>query len=502
MARFIGTETEYGIATPSAVEYSPILSSTHAVVAYAALYTGARSRWDFATEHPLRDSRGFDLKRYATVPVVDPDAVGIANVITSAGARFYVDHAHPEYSSPEVTDAWQGMIYDAAGDEVMRLASQAVALLSEQGRSVLANEQPCPPLKLYKNNVDGKGASYGAHENYFYQRSTDFARITAGLIPFFVCRQVLCGAGRVGLGPRGEHAGFQLSQRADYIEQEISLETTLNRGIINTRDEPHAPARDVGRLHVIVGDANLSHYSTFLKLGMTSLVLDAIEAGVDFSDLAMVDPVAEIRLVSRDLEFHHHIQLTDGRTLSALDILASYRERILSAGLSLSPTDHRVLELWGHLSGLLRTEGPLAVAPYLDWAAKYRLLLGFIHRGLGWDNPKLALIDLQYCDLDPEKSLYQALVSQGQLRTLVDPAVIKQAAHEPPSDTRAYFRGRACTQFAADIVAANWQSVTFASPRGPVTVTMNDLGGFNRAATESLFDQSDSVTDLIAALYP
>ena len=184
MKRVLGTETEYGISTPSNPALSPIVSSTHAVVAYAALHTGARSRWDFREEHPLRDSRGFDLKRYHTVPVVDPNAIGVANVVTANGARFYVDHAHPEYSSPECTTAWEGMLYDAAGDLILRRAAEAVEKLTAQGTSVLANHDPCPPLKFYKNNVDGKGASYGSHENYQYSRDTNFEDIAQGLIPF------------------------------------------------------------------------------------------------------------------------------------------------------------------------------------------------------------------------------------------------------------------------------------------------------------------------------
>ena len=156
-SRFIGAETEYGITTPSAPELSPIVSSTHAVVAYAALHTKARSRWDFAAEHPLRDSRGFDLKRYSTVPVVDPNAIGVANVILPNGARYYVDHAHPEYSAPECDNAWDAMVHDAAGNVVVQRAAQALAQLEQQGASVLDGHEPCPPVRFYKNNVDGKG---------------------------------------------------------------------------------------------------------------------------------------------------------------------------------------------------------------------------------------------------------------------------------------------------------------------------------------------------------
>lgn len=495
MARFIGTETEYGIATPSWPELSPIVTSTHAVVAYAALHTGARSRWDFSEESPLKDSRGFDLKRYHTVPVVDPNAIGVANVVTTAGARFYVDHAHPEYSSPECVDAVEAMIYDAAGDVVLRKAARAVDALTQQGTSVLANHPPCPALKLYKNNVDGKGASYGSHENYQYSRSTDFDTLAQALIPFFVARQVVIGAGRVGLGPDGREPGFQISQRADYIEQEISLETTLNRGIINTRDEPHADARQHGRLHVIVGDANMSQTSNLLKLGMTSLVIDAIEAGRDFSDLQLVDAVRETRLVSRDLNLTHRLSLRDGRSLSALELLGQYRQRVTP----MTEADNTVLAAWDEAVGLLARD-PLSAAHLLDWVAKYRIVSAYLDRGLGIDSPKLALVDLQYCDIDPAKSLYHALVRKGQMRTLVDAATIEKAASVPPENSRAYFRGVVTDRFSEDLVAASWQTLAFAVPGGVATISLDDVEQLAADQARPIVESAGGTAALLDAL--
>ncbi|OFK63046.1 depupylase/deamidase Dop [Corynebacterium sp. HMSC078A10] len=501
MSRVLGTETEYGISTPSNPALSPIVTSTHAVVAYAALHTGARSRWDFREEHPLRDSRGFDLKRYHTVPVVDPNALGVANVVTANGARFYVDHAHPEYSSPECTNAWDAMLYDAAGDLILRRAADAVASLTAHGTSVLATHDPCPPLKFYKNNVDGKGASYGSHENYQYSRETDFDDIAQGLIPFFVTRQVVTGAGRMGLGADGEEPGFQISQRADYIEQEISLETTLNRGIINTRDEPHAVAEDFGRLHVIIGDATMAHTSTLLKLGMTSLVLDAIEEGVDFSDLRLKDPVAEVQRVSRDLTLTHQLELHDGRRLTALEILAVYRERVTAT----SESDEKVLAAWDEVVSLL-ADNPLKAAHLLDWVAKYRLIKGYLDRGVAADDPKLALIDLQYTDIDPAKSLYHALVRKGQMRTLVSEEEIAAAGDTPPTDTRAYLRGHATRMFGEDVLAASWQSLTFrigeaeGANSGAACVALDDTTRLGQDEVGTLLESADSAADFVDGL--
>lgn len=495
MARIIGTETEYGISTPTDPGFSPIVSSTHAVVAYAALYTGARSRWDYAEEHPLRDSRGFDLKRYKTVPVVDPNAIGVANVVTSSGARFYVDHAHPEYSSPECSNAFDAMLYDVAGDVVARQAVAAVAELTAQNTSVLSHHEPCPPLRLYKNNVDGKGASYGSHENYQYHRSTNFEDIAQGLIPFFVARQVITGAGRVGLGQDGSGAGFQISQRADYIEQEISLETTLNRGIINTRDEPHAVARDFGRLHVIIGDANMSHTSNFLKLGMTSLVLDAIESGVDFSDLRLVDAVAEVSRVSHDVDLHHRLELRDGRRLSSLELLGEYRSRVTAV----TEVEKQVLESWDEVTALLAKD-PLSAAHLLDWVAKYRLIRGYLDRGLAITDPKLALVDLQYADIDPHKSLYHALVRSGRMRELVNQAEIDAAATMPPRDTRAYFRGEVTRAFAEQLLAVSWQSLTFSLPGGEATIALDDTHELTEKQVGEILARSANAEQLLSNL--
>src|ERR1700742_5120975 len=291
MRRIMGTEVEYGIAVPGDATANPVLTSTQVVLAYAAaadIPRARRARWDYEVESPLRDARGFDLGAPG-MPPADPEVedLGAANVILTNGARLYVDHAHPEYSAPEVTNARDAVIWDKAGERVMEEAAVRAATVPGQ-----------PRLQLYKNNVDGKGASYRNHENYLMARSTPFTAVIAGLTPFFVSRQVVCGSGRVGVGAAGEEAGFQLSQLADYIEVEVGLETTLKRGIINTRDEPHADADKYRRLHVIIGDANLSEYSTFLKVGTAALVLSMIEDGIRFDDLRLLEPVRSVHRIS------------------------------------------------------------------------------------------------------------------------------------------------------------------------------------------------------------
>lgn len=457
----IGSETEYGIVAVDQPEASPIHTSTQAVVAYAqasGLGVNRRTRWDYENESPLRDIRGFDLRRYRSgaAPVLDPNALGAANVITSSGARFYVDHAHPEYSSPETTSAWDAVVWDKAGDLIMHRAAVASGQVEGQ-----------PELKIYKNNVDGKGASYGSHENYLYPRELDVEVVQQALIPHFVTRQIYTGAGRVGLGVAGQESGFQISQRADYIETTISLETTLNRGIINTRDEPHASADRWRRLHVIIGDANMSELATYLKFGTTALLLKAVEHGADFSDLQLVEPVDAVSAVSRDLTCTHPLRFYGNTYRTAIEVQREIRRRVLETleprGL-LSEDDATVAREWAHILDALETD-PMSTADKLDWTAKLALINGYRARGLEWGDPRLAVVDIQYSDIDPARSLYHALVNRGRMRTLVDPAKVEAAAINAPETTRAWLRGYLVTNFSEHILSANWDSIIVDLPR-------------------------------------
>src|SRR6186713_2097877 len=456
MQRIIGTEVEYGISSPSDPTANPILTSTQAVLAYAAaagLQRAKRTRWDYEVESPLRDARGFDLSRASgPPPVVDADEVGAANMILTNGARLYVDHAHPEYSAPECTDPLDAVIWDKAGERVMEAAARHVASVPGAAK-----------LQLYKNNVDGKGASYGSHENYLMSRQTPFSAVIAGLTPFLVSRQVITGSGRVGIGPSGDEPGFQLSQRSDYIEVEVGLETTLKRGIINTRDEPHADADKYRRLHVIIGDANLSEYSTLLKVGTTALVLDMIEKGVRFDELRLAEPVRSVHRISHDPTLATTVELTDGRKVTGLDLQRAYFEKAAkhvenTVGADVDADTAEVLALWGEILDDL-TRDPMSCADRLDWPAKLRLLEGYRERdGLTWDAPRLQLVDLQYTDVRMGKGLYNRLVARGSLKRLVDEDAVLAAMTTPPTDTRAYFRGRCLERYPTQVAAASWDS--------------------------------------------
>jgi proteasome accessory factor A len=490
----MGTEVEYGISVQGQPGANPMLASTQIVNAYAnADVHVRRARWDFEEESPLRDARGFDLSREMADPtqLTDED-LGLANTILTNGARLYVDHAHPEYSAPEVTNPRDAVLWDKAGELVMQRAAELASALPDS-----------PGLLLYKNNVDNKGASYGTHENYLMPRATPFAAIVNHLVPFFVSRQVVAGAGRVGIGQDGSQDGFQISQRADYFEVEVGLETTLKRPIINTRDEPHADAHKYRRLHVIIGDANLAEMSTYLKVGTTALVLSMVEAGVLRDDLALSAPVSELRAISHDPSLTHLVQLADGRKLTAVQLQWAYLEQA-QAFVGSAPDEQTadVLAHWEQVLSALESD-PMSLSDQLDWVAKLALLESYRQRdGLSWDHPKLQLVDLQYSDVRPDKGLYHRLVRRGRMQRLLGDAEVHRAVTEPPVDTRAYFRGRCLAQFPDSVAAASWDSVIFdvkgrdSLQRIPM---LEPLRG-TREHVGALLEQVGSAEELLAAL--
>jgi proteasome accessory factor A len=362
-------------------------------------------------------------------------------------------------------------------------------------------------LVLYKNNTDNKGASYGAHENYLVRRSTPFGDIVRHLTPFFVSRQVVCGAGRVGLGQDGRQHGFQISQRADFFEVEVGLETTLKRPIINTRDEPHADAEKYRRLHVIIGDANLAEVSTYLKLGSTSLVLSMIEDRFLSADLSVQAPVQTLHQVSHDPSLKHLITLQSGRKLTGVQLQMEYCEQARKYvedryGADADDVTQDVLNRWESVLTRLATD-PMSLSRELDWVAKLELLNGYRERdGLDWDAPRLHLVDLQYSDVRPEKGLYNRLAARDRIERIAAEAKVSWAMSNPPEDTRAYFRGRCLDQYPDEIAAASWDSVIFDLPgrdslqRVP---TLEPLRG-TRKHVGDLLDRCATAEDLLRTL--
>ncbi len=494
----MGTEVEYGISVPGQATANPMLLSSQIVNAWAVADAPRlrRTRWDFEEESPLRDARGFDLSPSHAMDHTDLDEdAGLANVILTNGARLYVDHAHPEYSTPEVTTPLDLVLWDKAGERVMAEAARRAASVPGQ-----------PAIQLYKNNTDNKGASYGSHENYLMPRQTPFADIVKHLTPFFVTRQVFCGQGRVGIGQDGRDDGFQISQRADFFEVEVGLETTLKRPIINTRDEPHASADKHRRLHVIIGDANLCEVAGFLKMGMTALVLAMIEARA-LPDLTVQAPVGTLHAVSHDHTLKQLVTLRDGTRLTAVELQRRHHEaaaRFVADRYGDDADDQTqdVLERWGDLLDRLERD-PMLCAGELDWVAKLRLLEGFRNReGLDWDHHRLEAIDLQYADVRPERGLYHRLLARGSVQRLVDPSLVEQAVSAPPHDTRAYFRGECLARFGAEVTAASWDSLIFDVPGYPSLqrVPMLEPLRGTREHVGALLDSCSSAADLVRAL--
>ena len=452
--KVIGTETEYGIAAVGMPDFNPVLSSSMLISTFAGALR--RIRWDYEQESPLRDARGFE-----PVQVREPveEDLGLANVILPNGARYYVDHAHPEYSTPECASPRELVIHDKAGERILE-------------RSLRELERILPPgqrIAIYKNNSDGKGNSYGTHENYLVDRATPFGDIVRDLTPFFVSRQIFTGAGK--LGTEGQwtderRVSYQLTQRADFFETEVGLETTLKRPIINTRDEPHADPDKYRRLHVIIGDANMCEVATYLKVGTTALVLKMIEDEF-LPDLSLVNPVNALHQVSRDVTCRTLIRLHDDRRLTPVQLQWEYLKHAKKyvEQEDGTPENAEVLARWEEiLSGL--EDDPLTLHRQLDWVAKHRVMEGYRERdGLEWADPKLRLIDLQYHDVRRDKGLYQRLVDAGNVERLVSDAEIDRAVMEPPVDTRAYFRGRCIAKYPDAIAAASWDSLIFDTGR-------------------------------------
>jgi proteasome accessory factor A len=451
-----GIETEYGIIFKGG-DVNPITASSIIVNSYSQGKDDLVG-WDYIDEHPGNDARGYSLDDYL-FPEYESQLV---NTVLTNGARYYVDHAHPEISTPECRNALEAVLFDRAGEEIirssMKLANDGLPDHSE--------------IVIYKNNSDGKGNSYGCHENYLVSRQTPFTQIAQQITTHFVTRQIFCGAGKVGAEHRGiggkgaNQPAFQISQRADFFEEEIGLETTLKRPIVNTRDEPHCDPTKYRRLHVIAGDANMSEVATLLKLGTTSIVLAMIEDDAFPEHLTIKDPVHAIRQVSHDTSLSACIMMTDGRMLSALqvqmEILQAANQYANRYGLEAvdASVGNDVLVRWAGVLDGLETD-PLLVANIVDWIAKKRIVDGFAQRhNLQNDDARLKAIDLQYHDMRVDK----CLALRAGLDELCAKSDVMTAMINPPESTRAFFRGTVLQRWPNDVIAANWDSVVFDIP--------------------------------------
>lgn len=448
-----GIETEYGIIFKGG-DVNPITASSIIVNAFSQGVHDSVG-WDFIDEHPGSDARGFSLDDYL-FPEFESQLV---NTVLTNGARYYVDHAHPEISTPECRTALETVLFDRAGEEIVRRSMQ----IANEGLPFESE------IVLYKNNSDGKGNSYGCHENYLVSRTTPFAQIAQQITTHFVSRQIFCGAGKVGVEHRGIAAKgnsspwFQLSQRADFFEEEIGLETTLKRPIVNTRDEPHCDPVKYRRLHVIAGDANMSEVATFLKVGTTAIVLAMIEDDEFPEHLVISDPVSAVRQISHDYSLQTAVVMSDGRRLTALQIQFELYEAAVqyAARYGLEAVDQSVgqdvLLRWQHVLLGLKSD-PMSVANVVDWVAKLRIVEGFtLRHGLQHDDARLKAIDLQYHDMRVDK----CLALRAGLEVLCETDEVLRSMSQPPSSTRAFFRGTVLQRWPHAVIAANWDSVVF-----------------------------------------
>ncbi|MEV3870390.1 Pup--protein ligase [Streptomyces sp. LE64] len=360
-----------------------------------------------------------------------------SNVFLRNGARLYLDvGSHPEYATPECDNVTELVTHDKAGERILEgLLVDAERRLHEEG---IAGD-----VYLFKNNTDSAGNSYGCHENYLVARHGEFSRLADILIPFLVTRQLLCGAGKVLQTPRG--AVYCVSQRAEHIWEGVSSATTRSRPIINTRDEPHADAERYRRLHVIVGDSNMSETTMLLKVGATDLVLRMIEAGTVMRDLTLENPIRAIREVSHDITGRRKVRLASGREASALEVQREYYEKAVDfcerRGIR-TGTVEQVLELWGRTLDAIEAEDLDRIATEIDWVMKYQLIERYrAKHSMSMSNPRVAQIDLAYHDIHRRRGLYYLLERRGQAARICNDLKIFEGKSVPPQTTRARLRG-------------------------------------------------------------
>jgi proteasome accessory factor A len=359
-----------------------------------------------------------------------------SNVFLQNGARLYLDvGSHPEYATPECDSIYDLVVHDKAGERILeQLLISAEQRLREEGIR--------GTIYLFKNNTDSAGNSYGCHENYLTSRRDDLAHYAEVLIPFFVSRQIYAGAGKVLQTARGPV--YCIAQRAEHIWEGVSSATTRSRPIINTRDEPHADAERYRRLHVIVGDSNMSEYTTFLKVGATAVMLRMLEdPGVVLRDMTLENPIRAIREISHDMTCRRRVRLANGREASALDIQREYLDRALRYADSkgFPPLEQRALEMWAHCITVIESD-PLKLDREIDWVIKYKLLDSYRQRhDLGFGHPRVALVDLQYHDVSRDRGLFYKVQDRGLVERMCTDADIFGAVETPPQTTRARLRG-------------------------------------------------------------
>jgi len=496
--RLFGLETEYGLLVEGAGAADLMEEARLLVEAFPGPCLARQ--WRYGSEHPRRDMRGFEVARLnydledarfdreGQAAHRPPEEERADRVLTN-GARLYNDHGHPEYATPECRSLAHLVAHDRAGERVVRAC--AAAREARLGRAV----------RLFKNNTDFHGASYGCHESYLTARSVPFERLLQGLLPFLVTRILYAGAGKVGVesdGPFRRECRFQLSQRADFFSEVASVDTLARRPIFNTRDEPHAAADHYRRLHVICGDANMSEWATALKVGTLAAVLTLLEGGWE-PLFRLRDPVAAFRAVSRDPARRWAVELEEGRTMRAPDIQRVYLRDAQALLVGTDPETDWLLAEWERVLHDLET-APESAEDRVDWVAKERLLEHYrAAEGLEWDDPMLRSLDLEYHNLEPTEGLFAALEEGGQIVRLADEAAIVAAETRPP-DTRAWARGDLVRRFSGDLRDLGWWGGTLRYAPGEWLVFTLPLDPAAVAALRARLEAAKTAKEAAAAL--
>ncbi|MCY3735684.1 MAG: proteasome accessory factor PafA2 family protein [Gemmatimonadaceae bacterium] len=501
-----GLETEYGIQVDGVDDLDVVVESMELIRCY--LREDFVARWDYGLENPRRDMRGFEVDgllndrdetehlqkdRARKIPLKDLKS----DLILGNGARLYNDHTHPEYSTAECLTLADLVAQDRAGEAILRHCARRRSAL--RGRGV---------VRLYKNNTDFDGHSYGCHENYLLPRSIPFDDVIAALLPFLVTRQIYAGAGKVGVetDSRTDPGLYQLAQRSDFFEVIASVDTMTRRPLVNTRDEPHADADRYRRLHIIIGDANLCEWATALKVGALRLVLDLLMAG-KAPRLVLADPVGAVKAISRDPRRRWEVELEDRRPTTAIEIQRAYLERARELAAGRDAETDWVLREWGFALDALGGD-PAQLTGRCDWVTKKWLLDAFAEaEGLDWGDPGhrawLQSQDLEYHNVDPGEGLFLLLERSegGPVFRLSDAAAIDRALVEPPERTRARFRGRAVEKFGTAVRSLNWDSIEFQVDGRLATVDLKCCVDADSAAIfNDKLDRAGSVAELLEAL--
>jgi Pup amidohydrolase len=504
--RIYGLETEYGIQVDEIDGGLDVVVESMELIR-CFLQRDFVARWDYRLENARRDMRGFEVDellndtdetvhlqkdRERKIPLSELKS----DLIIANGARLYNDHTHPEYSTPECLSLRDLVAFDRAGEQILLHCARQRTQQRDGGI-----------VRLYKNNTDFDGHSYGCHENYLLPRQIPFDDVIQALLPFLVTRQVFAGAGKVGVEATGvtDQAVYQLAQRSDFFEVIASVDTMTRRPLVNTRDEPHADPAYYRRLHIIIGDANMCEWATALKVGTLRLILEMLETG-QLPGIQLADPIGTVKSISRDATRRWEVELADGSPSTALEVQRRYLERARSLVAGRDEETDWVLTQWTQALEALALD-PDQLIGRCDWVTKKWLLDAFAEaEGLDWqkdeDRAWLQSQDLEYHNIDPEEGLFLLLEAGGeQVARLTTDTDVDRALVQPPIDTRAWFRGGALSRFGDKVRSLNWDSIEFDVGDGHVAIIdLKSCVDSDRAAIfNAHLDRAGSVEELVAA---